>query len=339
MLLTICTIRQLPQALALGASINLSTTTGQSEPVLIGLVDDPTQLPTGFVSPYPLLPIGELIPAEQLAQLSAMYTPTEFAAACKPLFIAEAFRRYPDSTRLIYADPNCQFLSAPTPIWELLAKSTILLTPFITTNPTTGLQDKSWPDEKFFQNIGLFCSDFLALRRSVETDRLLTWWDNRVRERAYINFCEGLCLDQLWLMHVPVMFRDVAIVKKPGWHVALWNLSERTIQSQANTWQASGPKGQNEPLVFVNFKGLFNPDEGFFPHQNRVRLSDRPEMITLLNAYRQLVMTQALPVEAVSPAYGKQPEPLVIRGWRYATIKSMRLITRFLDRVYVPVIK
>ncbi|GAB4018795.1 hypothetical protein GCM10028808_54540 [Spirosoma migulaei] len=339
MLLTICTIRQLPQALALGASINLFTTTGQSEPVLIGLVDDPAQLPTGFVSPYPLLPIGELVPAGQLEQLSAMYTPTEFAAACKPLFIAEAFRRYPDTNQLIYADPNSCFLSSPTPIWALLAKSTILLTPFITRNPTTGLQDKSWPDEKFFQNIGLYCSDFLAFRRSAETDRFLAWWDNRVRERAFINFCEGLCLDQLWLMHVPVMFRGVAIVKNPGWHVALWNLSERTIHTKANTWKASGPTGQNEPLVFVNFKGLFNPDEGFFPHQNRVRLSSRPEIVSLLSTYRQSVTAQSLLVETSNPAYGQQPEPPVVWGWRYATIKSMRTITRFLDRVYVPVIK
>ena len=95
MLLTICTIRQLPQALALGDSFSHHTTQATDKPlVLIGLADDPAQLPTGFVSPYPLLSIKELLTSTALEALSAKYTPTEFAAACKPLFIAEAFRRF-----------------------------------------------------------------------------------------------------------------------------------------------------------------------------------------------------------------------------------------------------
>ncbi|MVM30128.1 hypothetical protein GO755_08790 [Spirosoma sp. HMF4905] len=340
MLLTICTIRQLPQAFALGDNLSQFATAGKSEPILIGLVDDPNQLPAGFVSPYPLLPIGELLPADQVIALSAMYTPTEFAAACKPLFIAEAFRRYPATDKLIYADPNSYFLGPLTPIWDLLETATILLTPFITRSPTNGSTDKAWPDEKFFQNIGLYSSDFLAFRRSTETTQLLTWWDNRVRERAFINFCEGLCLDQLWLMHVPVMFRGVVIVKNSGWHVALWNLHERTIRSQDTGWLVSGPIGQNEPLLFVNFKGIQNLDEGFFSHQTRVRISDRPEIATLLTAYRQsIVRYQPLSFETISPTYGQQPEPVIVRGWRYATIQSMQTVTRFLDRVYIPVIK
>ncbi|MVM41909.1 hypothetical protein GO730_36600 [Spirosoma sp. HMF3257] len=340
MLLTICTIRQLPQAFGLGNSLRQFTADGKGEPMLIGLVDDLTHLPSGFVSPYPLLSIGELLPADQISALSAMYTPTEFSAACKPLFIAEAFRRYPEADKLVYADPNIQLLHSLAPIWSLLDTANILLTPFITRNPANGSTDEGWPDEKFFQNIGLYSSDFLAFRRSTETDRLLDWWDNRVRERAFINFCEGHCLDQLWLMHVPVMFRGVTIVKNPGWHVGLWNLHERTIQLRENHRLVSGPTGQNEPLLFVNFKGLSNPDEGFFPHQTRVRLADRPEINSLLTSYRQLIsndLSSALGL--VNPAYGQQPEPLVLRGWRYATIKSMRTVTRFLDQVYIPVIK
>ncbi|MBD2756599.1 hypothetical protein [Spirosoma validum] len=336
MLVTICTIRQLPQAFALANSFVQYAATNKPASVLIGLADDPAHLPAGFVSPYPLLPIRELLSDEQLTTLSAIYTPTEFAAACKPLLVAEAFRRYPDTDSILYADPNIQFLAPLTPVWEQLSRANVLLTPFITQNP----HDTYWPDEKFFQNVGLYSADFLALRRSPETDRLLAWWDDRVRERAYVDFCAGLCLDQIWLMHVPVFFKDTVIVRNPGWHVALWNLPERVIRQERNGWWVDGPAGQNQPLLFLNGKGLLNPDEGFFPHQSRFHLADRTEVSTILTQYRQSLSKYAdLNVRNVHPAYGKKPEPMVLRGWRYATVNSLRAITRFLDQVPLPVIR
>lgn len=336
MLVTICTIRQLPQAFALADSFVQYAANNEPASVLIGLADDPAHLPSGFVSPYPLLPVNDLLPAEQLAALSSVYTPTEFAAACKPRLIAEAFRRYSDADSVLYADPNIQFLAPLTPVWEQLAKATVLLTPFITRNP----QDTYWPDEKFFQNVGLYSADFLAFRRSSETDRMLAWWDDRVRERAFVDFCAGLCLDQLWLMHVPVFFRDVVVVRNPGWHVALWNLPERTVRQERNGWQVDGPAGQNQPLLLLNVKGLLNPDEGFFSHQNRLRLADRPDVSALLTAYRQALSPYAdLKVTTIRPAYGQKPEPVVLRGWRYATVRSLRAVTRFLDQVPLPVIQ
>ena len=337
MLVTICTIRQLPQAIALGNSFCQNAAHSTDKPlVLIGLTDDPSHLPDDFISPYPLLAIKELLNPMELTALSSVYTPTEFAAACKPLFITEAFRRNPNADKLLYADPNIQFTGLLSIIWEQLTTANTLLTPFITGTP----DDTDWPDEKFFQNIGLYSADFLALRRSDETDRLLAWWDDRVRERAYINFCEGLCLDQLWLMHVPVFFRDVRVIRNPGWHVALWNLPERTIRQEGDNWLATSADEKNQPVVFVNFKGLVNPDEGFFPHQNRLQLSERPEIMTLLTAYRQLLATFKNPVlETTKPAYGQQPEPVVLRGWRHATVKSLRGITQFLDRVFIPAIR
>ncbi|RYC70626.1 hypothetical protein [Spirosoma sordidisoli] len=343
MLLTLCTIRQLPQAIALGDSFSRHALQPNGQPmrVLIGLVDDPARLPADFVSPYPLLPVGEVLPAEQLTALSAKYTPTEFAAACKPHVIAHVFRHFPDADQLIYADSAIQFMGSVTPVWEALANATILLTPHITRSPASGPQPGgAWPDEKYFQNIGLYSADFLAFRRSAETDRFLAWWQDRVTERAYIDFCAGLCTDQIWLMHVPVFFRDVVVVKNPGWHLALWNLPERSLQSSGTSWLVTDPTGQNQPLVFVNLKGLSNPNEGFFPHQNRVKLAHRSDIQALLTACKSTLSARRLTLpEAQAPAYGQQPEPVVLRGWKRSTVKSLRLVTRFLDQIPLPAIR
>ena len=338
MLVTICTIRQLPQAFALADSFvkHIDDSLNQHKRVLIGLADNPANLPAGFVSPYPLLPLSDLLPSEQSAVLSTSYTSVEFKAACKSLLISEVFSRYPEVDNILYADPNLFFFAPLAPIWEQLNEGNVLLTPFITQSPA----DTRWPDEKFFQNVGLYCSDFIGFKRSTETDQLLAWWDDRVRARAYIDFCDGLCTDQLWLMHIPVFFKGTRVIKNPGWHVALWNLSERKLERTGTNWSVTGPLAQKELLQFFNFKGLFDEDEGFFPHQNRVDLKTRLDISTLLNEYRQTLNKYAkTPLSSNSSALGMQPAPKIVRGWRRSTITWLRGIGRFIDTIPLPVIR
>ncbi|MFD2569437.1 hypothetical protein ACFSUS_02255 [Spirosoma soli] len=335
MLVTICTIRQLPQAFALGDSFIKYAASPNGHPqVVIGLADNPANLPASFVPPFPLLPLDEVL--QPVTELSSMYTPTEFAAACKPGFITEVFRRYPQANEVIYADPNLLFFNSLTPINEGLSEANALLTPFITRSPA----DACWPDEKFFQNIGLYSSDFLAFRRSSETDRLLAWWDDRVRIRARIDFCAGLCLDQIWLMHVPVLFKKITVVRNQNWHVGLWNLHERHLQQEGTTWFVTDATGQSQSLQFANFKGLFHWKEGFFPHQNRLQLTTRPDIARLTSTYQELVnVHNPTAYLTINPAYGLQIEPVVLRGWRQTTVQALKRMNRFIDKVPLPVIR
>lgn len=337
MLTTICTIRQLPQALALGESFASNEADNSLAGFVIGLADDPANLPANFQSPYPIWPIGDILGAEKLHILSAQYTPTEFLAACKPALIREVFRRFPDVGELIYADPNVQFFGPLEPIWEQLESANILVTPHITHAPPEQVNKyRAWPDEKFFQNIGLYSADFLAFKRSAETDRMIAWWQDRVQERAFVDFCVGLCTDQIWLMHVPIFFSGVRVIKKPGWHVALWNLSQRKIRRESNRWLVNDT---NEPLLFANVKGLYNWNEGFFPHQNRVNLKNRPDIAQLMADYRKAISNYQQPGLNTVPAYGQQPEPIVLRGWRRASIQAIRSVTEFVNQVPLPVLR
>ena len=331
MLVTLSTIRQLPQALALGTSF---ATYAPGKPVVIGLADHPASLPAGFQSPFPILPVSDLLTPDQLARLSAQYTPTEFAAACKPALIREVFQRFPTASEVLYADPNIQFFSSLTPVWEQLRSASILLTPHITQAPGNDSAAGGWPDEKHFQNVGLYSADFLAFRRSAETDRMLAWWQDRVESRAFVDFCEGLCTDQLWLMHVPVFFKNTLIIKDVSWHVALWNLPQRILRQEATRWLVN----DNKPLVFANAKGLYNPDEGFFAHQNQITPDKRSDVAAFIEAYREAVSPFAnVALANTQPAYGQQPEPVIVRGWRRATAKTMRSVIRWIDRVPLPV--
>ena len=100
--LTVCTIRQLPQALALGESLQRHH---PSDAFVIGLCDDPAHLPTGFQTSFPLVSIRDLtIPDRE--QLSQQYTPAEFTAACKPLFIKHIHQSQSQTGWVVYLDPS-----------------------------------------------------------------------------------------------------------------------------------------------------------------------------------------------------------------------------------------
>ncbi len=339
MLVTICFIHQLPQALVLADSYcqNSSDTPSDTPAVVIGLADNPDQLPQAVQSPYPILPIGTLFSDSERQQLSDQYTPVEFAAACKPRFLKAVFAQYPTVQTLLYADPNVLFLHSIRPILDRLRNQTLLLTPYLLQAPgDTGPEKKAWPDEKYLQNIGLYNADFLAFSRSSETAQLLAWWQSRAETRAYIDFCKGLCTDQIWLMHTPVFFGGITIVHDPSWHVALWNLPQRQLQQRETAWQLAD---SGQAVLFANMKGLFDPDEGFFPHQTRLDPAKRSDVTALLQMYRQQISDKELAaLTAIRPAYGAQPVRPIVRGWRRTATTALTALSKWVDTVYLPVL-
>ncbi|WP_288424023.1 hypothetical protein [uncultured Spirosoma sp.] len=337
MLVTICFIHQLPQALVLADSYcrNSLKAASDTPAVVIGLADDPAHLPQDVQFPYPILPVGTLFTDSERQQLSDQYTPVEFAAACKPRFLTAVFARYPTVQTLLYADPNVLFLHSIQPILDRLRSQTLLLTPYLLQAPgDTGPGKRAWPDEKHLQNIGLYNADFLAFSRAPETEQLLAWWQSRAETRAYIDFCKGLCTDQIWLMHAPVFFAGITILHDPSWHVALWNLPQRPLRQRDSTWELAA---SGQPVLFANMKGLFNPDEGFFPHQTRLNPAKRSDVMTLLRDYRQQVAAkEPAALTPIRPAYGMQPVPLIVRGWRRTATTLLTALNKRIDTIYLP---
>ena len=329
MLLTVCTINQLPQALTLGASFAQHNPSRQ---FIIGLADDPDHLPAGWSSPYPLLTLADAgLSATDVALLSTRYTATEFRAACKPAFIRTAYK-HSGTNGLLYADPSAFIYHSLDGLFAGVAQHSVLLNPHWLAAPT----DKHQPDEKHLQNVGLYSSGLIGFGRYPGTEAMLTWWENRTADRAHIDFCAGQCLDQLWLMHVPALYEQVGISKDTGLQVALWNLPERLLANTPTGWQVRQNDGLT-PLLTADFLGLSHLSEGLFQHQNRLEISRRPDVRTLLSMYRSAHALQRQPdLSAVLPAYGQQPEPIIIRGWRRSVSQRLQWLSDWIDNVPVP---
>ena len=319
--LTVCTGRQLPAALVLRDSIR------QWHPgteLVICLADTlPPQIPE---SPARLWPIERFWNQDDLARRSAQYTTTEFAAATKPTFIRAVYERFTDCDTVVYVDPTTFFYQ---PVTDELARhpgATLLLSPHLSRPPADGLM----PDEKHVQNVGLYSAGLLGFRRSPATAQFLVWWEGRVADRSFIRFCDGLCLDQIWLMHAPAFLAGVAIVTTPGWNVGLWNLHEHTLiqTSGSNRWLADGINA----LISVNFCGLTNPDQGLFPYQTRLQPARRPDVQQLIIDYRQQF---SMNIDQ-KPAYGQRPEPSVLRGWQKTVADTLHVVSRRIETAPVP---
>ncbi|MBO0934785.1 hypothetical protein [Fibrella aquatilis] len=324
MILTVCTRAQLAGALALGASIR------QQEPnhhFIIGLADEPTAIPD--IAPYTLLTLADtVLTASELATLSARYTPTEFTAAVKPRFIQAAFAQYPADDMLLYFSSYSFVYQPLTPVFSQLANQKIVLNPHWLIPPADDLE----PDEKHLQNVGLYSSSCMGFRRDPETMRMLTWWESRCLAHAAVDFCVGSCLDQLWLMHVPTLFAGVSILKNPGLQVALWNLPERHLQDITGNWQVQAV-GTETPLLTADFQGLLVKREGLFQHQNRLKLSNRPDIRQLVAHYK--VALAPYHQTAPPPAYGAQPEPTIRIGWRRAALHRLGQLRQWIATVPV----
>jgi hypothetical protein len=321
--LTVCTARQLPAVLALFDSIRQ---THPNTELIIGLADTVPPKTGGLPARAHLWPIADLWPAEDLARRSAQYTPTELTAATKPTFIRAVYERFTDCDTVVYVDPATFFYH---PITNELARhphANLLLTPHLSRPPDDGLM----PDEKHVQNVGLYTAGMIVFRRSDTTARFLAWWEGRVADRAFINFCDGLCLDQIWLMYAPAFLVGVAIVTTPGWNAGLWNLHESRLirEIDSNQWLVNGIS----PLVSVNFCGLTNANEGLFPYQTRFDKTARADVQQLIADYRErtIMRTDQL------PAYGQRPEPPVLRGWRKTATDQLHNLTRQIETAPVP---
>lgn len=215
LIFTVCSINQLPNAIVLGDSLKTHNPDYEFQ---IGLVDNQSNIPTNFQSPYPIIEINSLI-IKYFGEMSMRFTHEELLADCKPFF-AEYFLQ--KTEKLVFIDCTSVIFQSISIISDILDHSTIILTPQL-------LFANAHPDEKQILNSGIYHSGFIGFKKSDETLKFLKWWSDNTRTKGFKEMCKGLNADQLWLEHVPAMYEGVYILKEAGVNIGYWNLPERNI--------------------------------------------------------------------------------------------------------------
>jgi len=158
----------------------------------------------------------------------------------------------PDCEKVIYFDPDIAVFGTMDPVIALLDTCSIVLTPHqIDPDPAENklaIRD----NEVTSLDFGVFNLGFVAVANDAEGRRFADWWADRLFDWCHDRLDIGIFVDQKWCDLVPCFFDNVKVLRDPGYNVASWNLSQRTM--------TYGPEGQalinGQPLRFYHFTKL-----------------------------------------------------------------------------------
>ena len=250
-----------------------------------------------------------------------MYGVTELATALKPATLQLLLNRGYDVAA--YFDPDIWVREDVSDIFDQAALSGIVLTPHaLQPVPRDGLEIR----ERGIMQAGIFNLGFIAVGTSAGD--FLSWWHERLRIDAVVDFQNALFTDQRWIDWVPALFPH-SISRDPGLNVAYWNLHERPLTREAGGRLLAA----DAPLRFFHFSGfdLANPWvlSRFTGDDPRVLVSGDPLLQELCLTYAALLTgaghesQRSLPYGYAAVPDGPLLTPAVRRVYRDAVIGSL----------------
>lgn len=241
---TLCSNNYLAHAKTLGDSVRK---TNPDIEFIIGLVDkrDPA-IDYDFFKPFEIIDFDK-IGFPVFDEMVLAYNVIEFNTAVKPFYLEYLLKRYGSGARVFYIDPDIVLYGSMNKLVSILEISNIVLTPMI-----TKANEKVTTDELVALRHGIYNLGFIGIKNTDESMRFLKWWQNRLTSHCVIDKPRGLFVDQKWVDLAPLFFKGIEIFPDPGYNMAWWNLSERTVLTANGKYYVNN---LNTELVFFHFSG------------------------------------------------------------------------------------
>jgi SAM-dependent methyltransferase len=229
---------------------------------------------------FPTISLNDL-DEDRVFEMAERYNITEFCTAIKPFVFRNLYGRHPGKS-VCYIDPDILAVSPFTELVEALEKgANLVLTPHVL-EPS---RHEQMPDNTMLK-YGTYNLGFLGTRANLETDALMAWWCDRLEHECIIDLPGGLFVDQKWADLFPSLIDNVHILRHPGYNVAYWNLLQRQITFDGETWLSN-----EKPLRFVHFSGNEMTKPGVFSrHGWYIDYKSMGDLKLLYERYRELVI-------------------------------------------------
>lgn len=158
----------------------------------------------------------------------------------------------PTAEKVVYFDPDIAVFNEMTPVVDLLDDHSIVLTPHQITPDEAANKRAILDNEVTSLGFGVYNLGFVAVADDETGRAFARWWADRLHDWCHDRRDIGIFVDQKWCDLVPCFFDNVKILRDPGYNVASWNLSQRTIAFDDN-----GTALVNDhPLRFFHFTKL-----------------------------------------------------------------------------------
>ncbi len=227
--------------------------------------------------PFKIITLSEL-DISNVQEMAQRYNITEFNTAIKPFAFSYLFNKL-EKEKVLYLDPDIILLS---PLEEVVNEfsrgAECILTPHI----LEPAENAEMSDNKFLQ-YGIYNLGFVGFRKTADVLRIIEWWSRQLVDKCVINLAEGLFVDQKWADLFPAFLKQTAVLHHPGYNVAYWNLSQRTVEFVNDHWYSN-----RIPLRFVHFSGNNLNDPYFLSRHSGTQTRDNiGDLNYLLKSYRE----------------------------------------------------
>ncbi len=197
------------------------------------------------------------ISESQWTDMSFKYDLTEFCTSIKPS-VFSYFLNSTDYDKIIYLDPDIYIYNSLNPVFEILDNQSIVLTPHITTIQNEFNGDRS---ESGLLSTGVFNLGFCAIKRSLSSQKMISWWHHRLVDKCYIDSYDSYYTDQKWMDFLPCFFtsEELHVSLHLGMNIAPWNFFEREIFIENDILKVKNREGESNnsifPVLFVHYSG------------------------------------------------------------------------------------
>lgn len=138
-----------------------------------------------------------------------------------------------DAEAVMYFDPDTALFNSMDPVVQMLQSFDIILTPHQIDPDPREDQVAIIDNEICSLQHGIYNLGFVAVSSKGEGPRFARWWADRLNDWCYDRKDIGVFVDQKWCDLVPGFFDNVKVLRDPGYNVASWNLSQRTLNFDA----------------------------------------------------------------------------------------------------------
>ncbi len=272
---TLCSNNYLAQAKTLGDSLIYYN---PSIKFIIGLVDRlHDELDYSFFKPHEILEVNEIgIPENE--DLIRKYSIVEYNTAVKPFYFEYIFKNY-DCDAVVYFDPDIKIFHDLKFLDKILQSYDFVLTPHLLNPDPYHIPEK----EQLVLNVGAYNLGFLGLKNSDQVMLFLKYFIHRMREKCFIDFCNGLFVDQIWANLIPCYFNKVYIWKDYGCNVGYWNFDERHLSMANNRYYIN----ETYPLIFFHISNYDPLKPKKLCRWLSYSFEARKDLIPLYDEYRQ----------------------------------------------------
>ena len=228
--MTIAANNYLPKVACLAES--LSQQYGSQHALALCLVERDTDCATAYnASGINRLLVASELGIENFPSFVFRHSLIEAATAIKAQLFLWALENYTHENEFVYLDPDILVYSKFDELEAALQTKNIIVTPHHVNDDDSfeATSDNMILRSKF----GVFNLGFLAIKRSPEALRFLSWWNHKLRQLCYVDFARGLFVDQKWIDAAPSFF-DLGVLRHPGYNVANWNIAQRKVTQDAD---------------------------------------------------------------------------------------------------------